>query len=230
MSEKELKELARNNDVAPPRAKRRRLRDLNVQEQAHIIHAVQHDFQQHKDVAAQYKIHPTLVGRLIKKNKADPFFLSKHLRKEQEKKAQTEATVHVVSKLLQRGAPIESSKKVQDEILTTFNLEVQGSMIRTTMKKQLHMSFRTVKKIPKQGNTERCLVLRQQYALKLLPLLEAGRRVINVDESWLRDTTFFRKLWAPKADACSVPMSTVAPRLSVIAAIDTEGHAWFSLT
>ena len=42
------------------------------------------------------------------------------------------------------------------------------------------------------------MVLRQQYAKEMLPLLEQGTRIINVDESWLSETNFIRKMWAPK--------------------------------
>ena len=51
-----------------------------------------------------------------------------------------------------------------------------------------------------------------------------------MDESWMSHSTYYRKIWAPKDEACSVPMQTVSPRLSVIAAIDTDGHVWFALT
>ena len=64
----------------------------------------------------------------------------------------------------------------------------------------------------------------------MLPLLEGKKRVINVDESWLNDTGFYRKLWQPKSGSCSVQARTVSPRLSILAAIDTDGHVWFSLT
>ena len=64
----------------------------------------------------------------------------------------------------------------------------------------------------------------------MLELLEQGRRIINVDESWLNETSFYRKLWHPKAEVCSVPMQTVSPRLSLIAAMDTDGRVWFALT
>ena len=98
------------------------------------------------------------------------------------------------------------------------------------MRVQLKMSFRRVHKVPRQANSERCLVLRQKYALQILPLLEQGKRIINVDESWLNETSFVRKMWQPKSQACSVTAPIVSPRLSVIAAIDTEGRVWFALT
>ena len=71
----------------------------------------------------------------------------------------------------------------------------------------------------------------------MLPLFEArrrsgvlGRRIINVDETWLNDSTYYRKLWFPKGEVCSMPMMNISPRISVIAAIDNEGHVWLALT
>ena len=135
-----------------------------------------------------------------------------------------------MTELLRTGRPIENSQQVQAQVQTRFGLEVSATKVRQTMKRQLGMSFRQAKKVPKQANTERCLVLRQQYALEVLPLLERGRRIVNVDESWLNESTFYRKLWAPKKAVNSVASRTVSPRLSLIAAIDTEGRVWFSLT
>ena len=77
-------------------------------------------------------------------------------------------------------------------------MQVTETNVKKVMKQQMDMSYRTVKIIPKQGNTERCLVLRQQYALKMLSLLEQSKTIINVDESWLNETTFIRKVWFPK--------------------------------
>ena len=61
------------------------------------------------------------------------------------------------------------------------------------------MSYRRARKVPIQGNSERCLVLRQQYAKVMLEQLEQGKRVINVDESWLNESSFLRKIWASKS-------------------------------
>ena len=57
----------------------------------------------------------------------------------------------------------------------------------------------------------------------MFALLESGTRIINVDESWIADTTYYYKLWLPKDEAATIPMKPVSPRVSVIAAIDTDG-------
>ena len=79
-----------------------------------------------------------------------------------------------------------------------YGIDASLKQVRQTMKCDMHMSFRLAKRVPKQGNTERCLVLRQQYAIKMMELLEEGRHIINIDESWLNETSFYRKLWYPK--------------------------------
>ena len=50
-------------------------------------------------------------------------------------------------------------------------LEVTPTQVKVILKAELGLGYRMAKKIPVQCNTERCLVLRQQYALKMLPLL-----------------------------------------------------------
>ena len=92
------------------------------------------------------------------------------------------------------------------------------------------MGYRMARTVTFQGNSERCLVLRQQYALKMLPLLESGRRIINVDESWLNQTNFVRKMWVPTDGAATYSFKQVLPRISLLAALDTDGRIWFSLT
>ena len=92
------------------------------------------------------------------------------------------------------------------------------------------MGYRLAKTVPIQGNSERCLVLRQQYALRLLPLLESGKRIINVDESWINQTRFLRRMWVPSDAAGSITDKQVAPRISLLVALDTDGKMWCALT
>ena len=86
------------------------------------------------------------------------------------------------------------------------------------------------KSVQIQANSERCLVLRQQYSIKMLDLLEQGYRCVNIDESWLNETNFTRKMWCPPYAAGTITQSTVAPRLTLIAALDTDGRVYFTMT
>ena len=84
------------------------------------------------------------------------------------------------------------------------NLEVDRRLVCKVMRKEMRLGYRLAKTVPVQGNLPRCLVLRQQYALRMLPLLESARRVINVDESWLNGTRFLRRIWAPTDAAATI--------------------------
>ena len=72
--------------------------------------------------------------------------------------------------------------------------------------------------------------------MKMLPLLESSftnslqRRIINIDESWINGSRFIRRVWAPADYPAHIPDRQVNPRISLICALDTEGHMWFSLT
>jgi hypothetical protein len=92
------------------------------------------------------------------------------------------------------------------------------------------MSYVKAKKFLPQANSDRCLVLRQQFALKMLELLYLNRRIINIDETWLNETSHIRKIWGLRDGSTNVAKSIVSPRLSMIAALDTDGRVWFTLT
>ena len=103
-------------------------------------------------------------------------------------------------------------------------------LVQQVMRKDLKMGYRLAKTIPVQSNSERCLVLRQQYALKMLTIMETGRRVIDIDETWLNHTRFLRRIWVPTDAAGTVSDKQVIPRISLLTAIDTEGRVWCALT
>jgi len=109
-------------------------------------------------------------------------------------------------------------------------LEVSTKLVRVVFRQDLQMGYRQAKNVPVQCNIERNLVLRQQYSMKLLPQLEAGKRIINVDESWLNQTRFLRRTWVPSGAPSTFREKQVAPRISRLLAVDTEGQMWFSLT
>ena len=97
------------------------------------------------------------------------------------------------------------------------------------MRNKLGLKYRAVKFNDVQANSERCLVLRQQYALKMLELLSTGKRIINVDESWVDCMDYTRRHWC-LADQPGKAKKPVTPRISLIAAVCSDGLALLSLT
>ena len=92
------------------------------------------------------------------------------------------------------------------------------------------MRFRMLKKAAYQGNSQRCLVTRMLYAKKMFSLLESGARIINIDESWLPYLDFRSKKWRAKNQPNTASTKALSPKVNMIAAIDTEGHLYLSLT
>ena len=68
------------------------------------------------------------------------------------------------------------------------------------------------------------------YAKKMLALLDEGKRVINIDETWLPYLDFRNMKWRQKGEANTVSSKDLAPRVNMIAALDTEGRIYVSLT
>jgi hypothetical protein len=91
------------------------------------------------------------------------------------------------------------------------------------------LSFLKAKKFNPKANSDRSLVLRQQFALKMMELHQLGKRIINIDETWLNETSHTRKTWAPRDGSTNVELNSVSPRLSMVAALDTDGRVWFTL-
>ena len=103
-------------------------------------------------------------------------------------------------------------------------------MVSFVMRKKMRLGYRLTRTVPIQANSERCLVLRQQYAMRMLPLLEAGHRIINVDESWLNQTRIIRRTWAPADATGTFTDKAVNPRISLLVALDSNGKLWCALT
>jgi hypothetical protein len=54
--------------------------------------------------------------------------------------------------------------------------------------------------------------------------------VINIDETWINETSFIRKVWGKRDGEGNVILNSVSPRLSMIAALDNEGNVWYTLS
>ena len=64
----------------------------------------------------------------------------------------------------------------------------------------------------------------------MLEILKQGKRAINIDETWIGESNFVRKTWAPRDGKGNTILKTVSPRVSMIAALDTDGRVWFTLS
>ena len=74
------------------------------------------------------------------------------------------------------------------------------------------------------------MVTRMLYAKKMFKLLEEGKRILNIDESWLPSLEFRSKKWRQRSETNTLSTKALSHRVNMIAAVDTEGHLYLSLT
>ena len=78
---------------------------------------------------------------------------------------------------------VDSVESVQKGLRVGYEIEAKQRDIKSVMKQELDMRYRKIISVSRTGNTPKNLVLRQQFALKLIGVLTAGKTVINVDET-----------------------------------------------
>ena len=64
----------------------------------------------------------------------------------------------------------------------------------------------------------------------MMYLLKQDKRIINLDETWISESSYVRKTWAKRDGRGNTILNAVTPRVSMIAALDTDGRVWFSLS
>jgi len=60
--------------------------------------------------------------------------------------------------------------------------------------------------------------------------LQKGTRLLNVDETWVNTADMRRMKWRKRGQTNSTNDKAIRPRISVIAAISTEGETYLSLS
>ena len=147
------------------------------------MYLVDHVFQ--KDIAKYYKISPALVSKLVVEAQRDPEKNEIFKIKEEEHKKIKDVVKKVVTGMLENSITIVKADMVVEQVRKKENVEVTADQVKTVMKDELGLGYRVAKKVPVQANEMRCLVLRQQYAIAMLSLLQNGTRILNIDETWL---------------------------------------------
>lgn len=64
----------------------------------------------------------------------------------------------------------------------------------------------------------------------MLELLVAGKRIINIDETWIAKSNFKRMHWGSRHLPMSQDKNVVQPRASMILALDQFGDSYISLS
>ena len=68
------------------------------------------------------------------------------------------------------------------------------------------------------------------FAKNLVSLISEGKRILNIDETLINNLFFPRRKWRQHGSVQSTANKIVNPRVSLIAALDTEGDVYLSVT
>ena len=124
---------------------------------------------------------------------------------------------------------MDSAKSVKSALKKDLGLEATEYEIQKVMRVDLGMKFRKVLPISIHGNSAKNLVLRQQFAKVMISLLFKGKTILNTDETWIGMSDFRRRKWQVPGTTNSIPQLQTADRISMIAALDSNGSVYLSL-
>lgn len=209
--------------------KRESWHDFTLDDKINVVHEVLVEKRPLKVVAEKYFRTEGYVGRLVRRVR-DNRALLREMIDVRDQAIATDATIkEVLKELLQKETFIESLEQVVDEIHNRHQLKVSKHKVSQLMKEQ-GIRWKKVKQVAVQSNSVRCLVLRQRWAISFLKMDLKNKNCINVDETWLGMADFRKMHWRPMDRSWSVKEKLIAPRLSLITAVDQLGNVWISLT
>ena len=75
--------------------------------------------------------------------------------------------------------------QVVQAVLQSHDLTVKPALVAQVMKLQFRMRYRKIKRTAYLANSPRSLVVRHEFAKCMMRLLDEGKTIINVDETFL---------------------------------------------
>ena len=131
--------------------------------------------------------------------------------------------------LLDEKVDTDSVDYVCSQLYDRYGLQFKKKDVQRVLKKELNMGYGKIHEIAPHTNSEKNLVMRQRFSIELLSILKKKTHVICIDETWINQTDFRRRKWQVRGRPSSVPKMQVAPRISLILALDTLGSVYMSL-
>jgi hypothetical protein len=150
---------------------RRKQCQLKYSEILAILHSALIDKLSHKDVADLYGVKPQLVSSLLCKSKRNAGYLDSLKAKELAKAENFGRVQEQVQHHLNTRKYILSSPALTESVNAKYAVNLSKAFVKAAMK-DLGLKYKAVNFVQPQANSERCLVLRQQYAVVMLGLLQ----------------------------------------------------------
>ena len=181
------------------------------------------------DLAKEFRISQSRVCNIVAELKKRPEVIREQISQESEQALLDEQLANFVETKLLNGELIEKADDIRTAFEADTGIKVKVYRVRRVMRELLELRYKKIVKLPVHGNSERCLVQRQQCALVFLQFRQAGKRFINIDESWVGSGDYRRRSWQRKGVSNSLPAKKVSPRITLILALDSEAKIYCSL-
>ena len=186
------------------RKRSKRSGPLSVSDKIQIVHQVLCQHLKQADVAREHRVTLSRINMLVRCAEKNPRFLSE-LKASQEAKAEKRKQIAgLIDIINQADHFVDSVELVTKKLIADNQLVCKESEVKSVMRKELGMKFKKVKAISLTANSERNLILRQQFALAFLRLNLREKVIINIDETWIGMSDFRRRKWCPAGSNNSV--------------------------
>ena len=100
---------------------------------------------------------------------------------------------------------LESVGQVAMELNHKLDEKYKRHQVAKIMKVDMGLQYRKIQTVALHTNSDKNRILRQQFAMQLVTLLRQGKRIINVDESWLSTSDFRSMKWRAHRSNNSLP-------------------------
>ena len=114
----------------------------------------------YEEVSWKHTISESLVGRVVRANKLNPEFVQEMQQKLISKSDKIDAVTEAIENYAKKGIKIWHSRQVSDWIDSEKGLKLTCNFISSVMRNRHGMRYKSVRRIPWQGNSERSLVQR----------------------------------------------------------------------
>jgi len=145
------------------------------------------------------------------------------------KEAKADAIAKVANKLNEDDTFIGSCAQVTSLVNSESDLKVKNYETLSVMK-AMGMRFKKIQHVPLKANSDRNLIIRQHWAITTIEKDHKSRVFLNIDETWLGICDFRRRKWRAPDTTNSVAALSLAPRVTMLTAVDTLGNVYFSLS
>ena len=122
----------------------------------------------HREAGVKHNVSHRLVQKLVWADKNDDDFLISSRARFEKHRTKLRKVIEESLSHLNSATGLKTASQVKESIMAKFDTPVSCQYICQVLRKDLGARYTRVQKIPYLGNTTRCLLLRQRYAIFML--------------------------------------------------------------